>query len=96
MEPAPDGSAALDEQENNMSFATWIENRRWSANMRRARNFRNSLPYSARLRFDRALRPERTLSASRYVIDYPDAFYHVSIDDLCRAMKAAREHGGAS
>lgn len=69
-----------------MSFAQWINDRRWAANMRRARAYRRKLSFGARLRFDAALRHPLD---GESVIAYPDALYHVTIDDLCRAMVAA-------
>jgi len=73
-----------------MSFATWIKHRRWGANMRRARAFRETLCFSARQKFDAALRP-RLGGEEGAVVAYPDALYHITIDDLCRAIRAAHQ-----
>lgn len=78
-------------------FAQWIEDMRWAMNVKRARAYRRKLIFSKRLAFDRALRPiiEVPFKSSEdddpkfCIIDYPDAFYHVNIDDLCRAMIAS-------
>lgn len=69
-------------------FAEWIADVRWSANMRRARRWRRELSFSQRLKFDAAIRP-RLEREPGLVIDYPDAIYHVTIDDLCRAIMAS-------
>jgi hypothetical protein len=75
-----------------VSFVQWINDWRWAANVRRARAYRRTLSFSQRAAFDRALRPK--LSREREtVIDYPDAFYYVGIDDLCRAMGMSRLKG---
>lgn len=74
-----------------MSFAEWINDLRWSANMRRARRWRRQLEFGEREKFDRALRPRFPLEPGS-VIAYPDAIYHVTIDDLLRAMSASKGH----
>ena len=66
-------------------FTQWINDRRWAANMRRARAFRRELLFSQRVQFDKSIRP-RIDGEKGLVIDYPDAIYHITIDDLCRAM----------
>lgn len=68
-----------------MSFAQWIEDRRWAANMRRARAWRRGLSFSRRRAFDEAIRPN-VANDPRVGVAYPDAFYHITIDDLLRAM----------
>jgi hypothetical protein len=71
-----------------MSFAQWLDDMRWAMNVKRARAWRRKLPFSRRAAFDRALRhPLRRIPDT--VVDYPDAFYAVSIDDLCRAMRVS-------
>ena len=71
-----------------MSFSQWLADMRWAMNMKRARAWRRKLTFTERQAFDDALRPlvrqERSMR-----VDYPDAFYRVTIDDLCRAMMAA-------
>jgi hypothetical protein len=70
-----------------MGFATWIARKRWAANMSRAKAFRDGLGFAERQVFDRALRPPLKHEKG-LVIGYPDALYRVTIDDLCRAMRA--------
>jgi len=70
-----------------MGFASWIARKRWAANMARAKAFRDTLNFSQRQVFDRSLRP-RLPKEQGVVIDYPDALYHITIDDLCRAIRA--------
>ena len=64
-------------------FGQWLEDFRWAMNVMRARRWRRELAFSRRVAFDDALR--RPLRGA--VIAYPDAFYYVTIDDLCRAME---------
>jgi hypothetical protein len=71
-----------------VSFATWLNDWRWAANVKRARAYRRSLGFAQRIAFDRALRHP---VSSGHVIEYPDAFYYVTIDDLCAAMLKAME-----
>jgi len=71
-----------------MSFAQWIEDMRWAMNAKRARAWRRNLSFSERRTFDKALRPPFP-NEPGLVVEYPDAFYHLSIDDLCRAMRAS-------
>ena len=66
-------------------LAEYIKDLRWALNMARARRFRSAIGFSARQRFDSALRPK----IYGGVIDYPDAFYHATIEDLLRAMKCS-------
>jgi hypothetical protein len=68
-------------------FAQYINDLRWSANVRRARAWRRRLSFSQQMKFDAALRH----LLDHGVIAYPDAFYHVTIDDLLRATKASVE-----
>lgn len=74
-----------------MGFAQWIEDRRWAANVRRARSFRRGLSFSQRETFDTALRrrlPRPYHDERDDIVAYPDAFYFVTIKDLCRAIAA--------
>lgn len=71
-------------------LAQWINDRRWAANARRARAWRRRLLFSQRQAFDNALRP----IVGGAIIAYPDALYHVTDDDLIRAMEAASLSGG--
>jgi hypothetical protein len=68
------------------AFAQWLNDWRWAANMKRARAHRRELMFGARERFDEAIRPRLTANT---VIAYPDAIYHIDVDDLCRAMVRA-------
>lgn len=72
-----------------MSIAQWINDLRWAINIMRARSYRRTLSFSQRKAFDAALRQplENTQTA---VIGYPDAFYRVSTDDLCRAILTSK------
>jgi hypothetical protein len=54
-------------------------------NVIRARRWRRSLYFSQRERFDAEMRPKLEREPGK-VIAYPDAFYHVTIADLSRAM----------
>jgi len=63
------------------ALGQWIEDLRWAANMIRARRWRREIGFSARIRFDNKIRHP----VEGGVIAYPDAFYHVEIEDLCRA-----------
>jgi len=67
-------------------MSNWLNDIRWSANVRRARKFRRNLSFSKRKIFDEELR-YRTENS---VVSYPDAFYHLTIDDLLRAMLKAK------
>lgn len=71
-------------------FARWVEARRWAANVSRARTFRQGLAFSERRIFDMAMRPPIHSDRS-LVIEYPDAFYHVTIIDVARAMNAVHK-----
>lgn len=64
----------------------WMADFRWAMNMMRARRIRRGLGFSERQRFDLFLRPRLD---PPNVIAYPDAFYHTTVDDLIRAMRAA-------
>jgi hypothetical protein len=68
-----------------VSEVSWIADFRWAMNAMRARRFRRSIGFSARVSFDDALRPK----VKGGVIAYPDALYHISVDDVIRAMAAA-------
>ena len=72
----------------------WMADFRWAMNAMRARRWRRSLTFSARIRFDDALRPRLAREGSAQpVIAYPDAIYHIKVDDLIRAMWAGSEMG---
>ena len=60
----------------------WLQDRRWAANMRRARRWRRGLAFSQRRRFDESLRHP----LGNNLIDYPDAIWHATADDVFRAM----------
>jgi hypothetical protein len=68
------------------AFYQWINDWRWAMNVKRARAWRRNIHFSARKRFDDAIRHPIGPGS---VIAYPDAFYYVEIDDLCRAMEAS-------
>lgn len=70
-------------------FAQWVNDMRWAMNMKRARAWRRKLIFSQRVAFDAAIRHPLD---ERNVIPYPDAFYHVTIDDLCHAMLVSMEN----
>ena len=70
-----------------MNIGQWLEDFRWAMNAKRARAFRRDLMFSQRQVFDAALRPPVD---GPNVIAYPDAFYHMKIDDVCRALLAAK------
>lgn len=75
-----------------MSFSQWIADWRWAMNAKRARAWRRDLSFSRRQAFDAALRPRlpRPYPDERDdIVAYPDALYHISIDDLCRAIAAS-------
>lgn len=71
-------------------FAQWLNDIRWARNMRQARRLRRGFGFSERVAFDRAIRP-RIKTERGGVIDYPDAFYYVTADDIERALFAAAE-----
>jgi hypothetical protein len=68
-----------------MSLGQWINDFRWAMNVKRARAWRRRLSFSAREQFDHAMRPKLKDEPGK-VITYPDAFYHITIDDLTHAM----------
>ena len=70
-------------------LAWWLNDLRLALNVGRARRFRRNCSFSQRRKFDNALRP----SVSNGVIAYPDAIYHITVDDLIRAMDAAYQPG---
>lgn len=70
---------------------SWFVDLRWAMNMKRARAWRRQCGFSERIRFDDALRP-RLQNEPGKVIAYPDALYHATIDDICRAMVASKRH----
>ena len=55
--------------------------------MMRARAWRRKLGFSSRIAFDDALRPRFQEPGTR--IAYPDAIYHISVDDYLRAIAAS-------
>ena len=69
-------------------FSQWLNDWRWAANMRRARAWRRECSLSQRVSFDKALRP-RIKGEPGMIVAYPDAVYHITIDDLVRAMMAS-------
>lgn len=71
-------------------FEQWLNDFRWAMNVKRARAYRRTLMFSQRHTFDDELRPK----LSGAVIAYPDALYHVEIDDLLRATMAAGQRRG--
>lgn len=56
---------------------------------RKASAWRRELLFSQRVAFDDALRPRLKNEVGK-AIAYPDAIYHIDIDDLCRAMVASK------
>lgn len=86
-------------------LGTWLDDRRWAMNVMRARRVRRRLSFSQRIAFDEALRPTvpmqrlRTqteiaaeippFTQSAVEINYPDAFYRVTVNDVIRAMTVA-------
>lgn len=73
-------------------LAGWIADFRWAMNMMRARRYRRAAGFAARIRFDDALRPRLKrgpYDANQPVIAYPDAVYHITVDDVIRAARAA-------
>jgi hypothetical protein len=75
------------------TFAQWLEDFRWAMNVKRARAWRRDLGFSQRQAFDQSLRPP-IKGENEIVVSYPDAFYHVKIDDLLRAMNTTRRWNG--
>ena len=71
----------------------WLADFRWAMNVMRARRWRRNLSFDARIRFDIAIRPYATRASDGpdLRIMYPDALYHITIDDLTRAMLVAYE-----
>ncbi len=51
-----------------------------------SRRFRRQIGFSERVKFDAELRPPHWPDAR---IAYPDAVYHITVDDVIRAMEAA-------
>lgn len=71
------------------AIGRWVADFRWAMNAMRARRWRRSLSFSDRIKFDDALRPRLPPSPhdnGRRIIAYPDAVYHITVDDLIRAM----------
>jgi hypothetical protein len=74
-----------------IAFGQWLADKRWAENAMRARRWRRPLTTAQQEIFDAALRPN--CSPDEWimgVVPYPDAFYEITIDDLCRAMIASR------
>lgn len=68
-------------------LARWLRRKRWAANVARCDRIRSGLSFSRRLIFDDEVRPFLD-DGTR--IAYPDAFYFISVDDVCRALMKAR------
>ena len=64
----------------------WMEDVKWALNAMRVRRFRRRLGFAERARFDRAIRPRPDYPN---VIAYPDAIYHITVNDVVRAMRDA-------
>jgi hypothetical protein len=64
----------------------WVDDFRWAMNAMRARRYRRGVGFSERIRFDDALRPH----VKNGVIAYPDAVYHITVEDVIRAMRKSR------
>lgn len=78
--------------ERHDTFGQWAADFRWAMNMMHVRRFRRTLGFEARIRFDNALRPKPSRLRPQpdpVVIDYPDAPYHITVDDVLRAMHAS-------
>lgn len=72
----------------------WLADFRWAMNVMRARRWRRELGFGQRIIFDGAFRPRLEKRHPQHepdVIAYPDAFYHITVDDLIRAMETAAE-----
>lgn len=71
-----------------MNLREWINDWRWAINAKRARAWRRDITYGQRRLFDEALRPPSKRDGPRVCtfITYPDAIYHITVDDLTRAM----------
>lgn len=75
----------------------WLADFRWAMNAMAARRFRRKVGFERRIRFDDALRPrlgqhERSDGVTyQDLIAYPDALYHITVDDVIRAMRTAAE-----
>lgn len=63
----------------------WLADFRWAMNAMRARRWRREMLFSQRMKFDDELRPK--VDEGR--IAYPDALYHISVDDLLHALQKA-------
>lgn len=72
-----------------MSVGQWINDLRWAMNMKRVRAMRREMFFSERIKFDSALRPPID-GEPGVVVDYPDAFYHVTIEDIVRGVTRSR------
>ena len=75
-----------------MAHVTWLADYRWAMNAMRARRWRRKIGFAARVEFDTALRPRLPKEPGK-VIAYPDALYHITIEDVCRAIEASVKIG---
>lgn len=70
-----------------MPLARYLRRKRWANNVARCQALRENFRFtSQRDIFDLEVRP---FLESGDRIAYPDAFYYISIDDICRAAEAA-------
>lgn len=65
----------------------WMNDFRWAMNAMTARRVRRALLFSQRQTFDSAIRPKTSCGST---VAYPDAIYHITADDVIRAMNAAK------
>ena len=73
-----------------MYIAQWYSDLKWLMLIWKIKRFRNKLPFDKRILFDEALRPhvinENRLNNVCYsVIDYPEAFYYIKIENFKQA-----------
>jgi hypothetical protein len=72
--------------DNANRFSQWMADFRWAMNVMRARRERRRMLFSCRMRFDDALRPRTKDGAT---IAYPDAIYHIKVDDFAKSNGSA-------
>ncbi len=72
--------------EHRNRLGQWMSDFRWAMNAMRARRIRRELGFARRVAFDNELRPK--LDAPN-VIAYPDALYHIKVEDVIRAAQKA-------
>lgn len=80
-----------DERRHNSGFGQWMADFRWAINAMRVRRIRRDLGFSERIAFDNELRPRVRQVHPQHipaVIAYPDAVYHITVDDVIRPLKA--------